>query len=193
MERSETVNANETENANLLSFSKVVKVMTNILYIHQNRTEPTIYTFEEFRAVMERKNASIHMKCMPNTITTSTATHMATILINLINNQTAILKSNLHNPALDAELIKMNIEDKFMMFYGLSHNHRWGFRTVSDDTRLDKLIVHSYDIRLKKKCHIRSLKDVVLVDLQENGLYLMEEYIKAIKCNCKSSIYVMIH
>ncbi|CAG8802384.1 7194_t:CDS:1, partial [Gigaspora rosea] len=67
---------------------------------------------------------------------------------------------NLHNPALvDAELIKANIKDKFMSLYGLSYNQRWGFRTVNDDTRLDELTVHSYDIRLKEKRHVRSMKD----------------------------------
>ncbi|CAG8821001.1 24428_t:CDS:1, partial [Gigaspora rosea] len=33
---------------------------------------------------------------------------------------------------------------------------------------------------LKEKRHVRSMKDVVLVDLQENSLHTMEEYIKAI-------------
>ncbi|RIB27350.1 hypothetical protein C2G38_2029451 [Gigaspora rosea] len=95
---------------------------------------------------------SIYMEHMLNTMTTSTNTHLATILINLITNQPAILKRNLHNPVLiDTELIKTNIEDKFMMFYGLSHNYHWGFCTVSGNTRLDELTVHSYDIRLKKK------------------------------------------
>jgi len=66
---------------------------------------------------------SIHTKRMPNTTTISTATHLATILINLITTQNAILKLNIHNLKLvDADLIKKNLKNKFMMLYNLSHN-----------------------------------------------------------------------
>ena len=54
--------------------------------------------------------------------------------------------------------------------YGLSHNKRWGFRTVDENTKLEELTVHSYDIRLKEKRNVRSMKDVILVDLQENNI-----------------------
>lgn len=123
---------------------------------------------------------SIHTERMPNTTTTSTAAHLATVLMNPITTQHAIPKVNIHNPALvDAELIKMNIKNRFITLYGLSHNRRWGFRTVDDDTRMEELTVHSYDTRLKEKRNIRSMKDVVLVDLQENNLHSLEAYIKA--------------
>ncbi|CAG8540561.1 2888_t:CDS:2, partial [Funneliformis mosseae] len=39
------------------------------------------------------------------------------------------------------------------------------------DAELEELIVYSYDIRLKEKCNTYSIKDVVLIDLQENNLY----------------------
>ncbi|CAG8735488.1 16199_t:CDS:1, partial [Gigaspora rosea] len=64
--------------------------------------------------------------------------------------------------------------------YSLFHNRRWGFRSVDDETRLEELTVHSYDIRLKEKKSSRSLKDTVLVDLFESNLRTMEAYIKAI-------------
>jgi len=65
---------------------------------------------------------SIHTKRMPNTTTISTTAHLATILINLIT-QHAIPKLNIHNLKLvDAKLIKVNLENKFMALYGLSHN-----------------------------------------------------------------------
>ncbi|RIB27110.1 hypothetical protein C2G38_2137971 [Gigaspora rosea] len=56
MERSET---DETENANPLSFSKVVKVMTNILYIRENRKEPTIYTFERIPSSYGKRGCQV--------------------------------------------------------------------------------------------------------------------------------------
>jgi len=124
---------------------------------------------------------SIHTKRMPDTTTTSTAAHLATILMNPVTTQRVILKANVHNPALvDAILIKTNLENRFMMSYGLSHNQRWGLRTTDDDTRLEELTVHSYDIRLKEKRNTRAMKDVILVDLQENNLHSLDAYVKAI-------------
>ncbi|CAH1769119.1 107_t:CDS:2, partial [Entrophospora sp. SA101] len=124
---------------------------------------------------------SIHIKRMPDTTTTSSAEHLATILLNPIKNQPAIPREDIHNPALiEAQLIKIGIENNFMSTYSLSHNQRWGFHLVSDKTKLEELTVHSYDVRLKEKRNTRSLKDAVLVDLLESKLQSMEAYINAI-------------
>ncbi|CAG8609211.1 2599_t:CDS:2 [Funneliformis caledonium] len=45
------------------------------------------------------------------------------------------------------------------------------FRSVDDSTKLEELTVHSYNTRLKEKWDARSMKDVVLIDLQENNLH----------------------
>ncbi|CAG8439379.1 12077_t:CDS:2 [Funneliformis mosseae] len=92
---------------------------------------------------------------MPNTITTSTAAHLTTILMNLITTQCAIPNMNIHNPRL-------------------------GFCSVDNSTKLEELIVHSYDTKLKEKQDVRLMKDVVLIDLQENNLHSLNAYIKAI-------------
>ncbi len=56
---------------------------------------------------------------MPNTTTISTVVHLATILINLITIQHAVLRLNIYNLKLvDIELIKINLKNKFMIFYG---------------------------------------------------------------------------
>ena len=124
---------------------------------------------------------SIHTKRMPTTTTTSSAAHLATILINPITTQKAIPREYVHNPALvDANLIKMNLENRFMAHFSLSHNQRWGFRRAIDDSRLEELTVHSYDVRLKEKRDARSMKDVILVDLQENDLHSLDAYVNAI-------------
>jgi hypothetical protein len=124
---------------------------------------------------------SIHTKRMPNTTTTSTAAHLATILMNPITTQKAIPREDVHNPALvDANLIKKNLEDRFMALFSWSHNQRWGFRPAIDDSRLEELILHSYDVRLKEKRDARSMKDVILVDLQENDLHSLDAYVNAI-------------
>ncbi len=68
---------------------------------------------------------SIHTKRIPNTTTTFIVIHLAIILINLIAIQNAISKTNIHNPILvDAELIKTNVENKFIMLYGYSYNQQ---------------------------------------------------------------------
>ncbi|RIB07817.1 hypothetical protein C2G38_2213291 [Gigaspora rosea] len=88
---------------------------------------------------------------------------------------------NLYNSVLvDAELIEANKKNKFILLYSCSYNQYWGFRTVNDNAWLDELTMHSYNIRLKKKCSVHSIKDIVLVDLQKNSLYMMKEYIKVI-------------
>src|SRR6266540_4639406 len=45
---------------------------------------------------------------------------------------------------------------------------------------MEELTIHSYDIRLKEKRHVCSMKDVILVDLQENNLHSLDAYLKAI-------------
>ncbi len=81
---------------------------------------------------------------------------------------------------IDAKLIKMNLENKFIILYRLSHNQCQGFHEVDDDTKLKKLTVHNYDIKLKEKYIIHSIKDIILIDLQKNNLYFLNTYIKVI-------------
>ncbi len=51
---------------------------------------------------------------------------------------------------------------------------------VDDKTKLEELTVYSYDIRLKEKHIIRSMKNVIFVDLQENNLHSIDVYVKVI-------------
>jgi len=46
--------------------------------------------------------------------------------------------------------------------------------------KLKELTIYSYNIRIKEKCHVRSIKDVILVELQENNLHSLDVYLKAI-------------
>ncbi len=44
----------------ILFFSKVVEIMTNILYTHENRKKKlTLYSYDKFCKVMEEKNANL--------------------------------------------------------------------------------------------------------------------------------------
>ncbi|CAG8683151.1 9145_t:CDS:2, partial [Funneliformis mosseae] len=49
---------------------------------------------------------------------------------------------------------------------------------IDDSTKLEELTVHCYDTRLKEKWDAHSMKDVVLIDLQENNLHSLNAYIK---------------
>ncbi|RIB07517.1 hypothetical protein C2G38_2214214 [Gigaspora rosea] len=92
---------------------------------------------------------SIHTKRMPNSTTTSTAEHLATILLNPIKNRPPIPRQNIHNPVLvDASLIKTEIDNHFMSAYSLSYNQYWGFCFVTDKKKLEELTVHSHDTSL---------------------------------------------
>ncbi|CAG8582184.1 16859_t:CDS:1, partial [Funneliformis mosseae] len=64
--------------------------------------------------------------------------HLATVLLNLIENKLAIPKRDIHNPALvDASLIKTGVDNYLISPYSFSHNQRWGFRSVDDKTKLE--------------------------------------------------------
>ncbi|RIB00484.1 hypothetical protein C2G38_2303812 [Gigaspora rosea] len=168
--------------SNPRSKNEETRIQTNASEEHAGTVDSALAEHAEKAMVLNIDDYhSIHTERMPNTTTTSTAAHLATILMNPISTQIAIPQTNVHNPVLvDAESIKTNIENRFMMFYGLSHNQRWEFRTIDNNTRLEELTLHSYDIRLKEKRHVHSMKDVVLVDLQQDNLNTMDEYLKAI-------------
>jgi len=50
--------ATESDDINtILSFSKAIKIITDILYTRENKEKnPTLYSFDEFRAIMEAKD-----------------------------------------------------------------------------------------------------------------------------------------
>ena len=51
---------NTDESTNPLSFSKAIEMITNILYIRENREKKSIlYAFDEFQEVMEREDARL--------------------------------------------------------------------------------------------------------------------------------------
>jgi|SRR6266498_5968909 len=66
---------------------------------------------------------NIHTKHMLNITITSTAIYLVIILMNPIMMQPAILKINIYNSILvNIELIKTNMENKFIKLYGLLYN-----------------------------------------------------------------------
>ena len=160
----------------------VTRHKTTISEKHASTVDSALAQYVENAMVLNIDDYhSIHTKRMPNTTTTSDAAHLATILMNPIATQPAVSKINIHNPLLvDADLIKINMANKFMKFFGFSHNRRWGFRVVDDDTRMEELTTHNYDTRLKEKRSTRSMKDTILIDLQKSDLHTTDAYIKAI-------------
>src|SRR6266498_1599648 len=104
----------------------VSRYKTTISEEHANSVNSTLAECVENAIILNIDDYhSIHTKRMSNTTTMSTAVHLVTILINPIMTQPAILKMNIHNPVLvNAELIKTNMRNRFMKFYGLSYNQR---------------------------------------------------------------------
>ena len=149
---------------------------------HYQTVNDTLSDYTEMAKVLNVDNYhSIHSEKMPNTTKTSTAAHLATILLNPIKNQPAISNINIHNPILvDVTLIKSNIEALFMTLFSYSHNQRWGFCVINNEMRLEELTVYSYNTQLKEKKASRSMKDLVLVDLQKNPLHSVNDYIKVL-------------
>ncbi|RIB25161.1 hypothetical protein C2G38_2031283 [Gigaspora rosea] len=160
----------------------VAQHKTSISEEHANAVNSTLAQYMENAMVLNIDDYhSIHTKRVPNTTTTSDAAHLVTILINPITTQPAISNIDIHNPLLvDAKLIKRNIATKFMTLYSFSHNQRWGFRVVDSNKKLEELTIHNYDTRLKEKQSTRSIKNTVLIDLQENDLHTIDAYVKAI-------------
>ncbi|CAJ0634398.1 5944_t:CDS:2, partial [Entrophospora sp. SA101] len=105
-------------------------------FVHANRQTPTYLTqtlLTQLLVLNIDDYHSIHIKRMPDTTTTSSAEHLATILLNPIKNQPAIPREDIHNPALiEAQLIKIGIENNFMSTYSLSHNQRLQVSTNSN-------------------------------------------------------------
>ena len=66
---------------------------------------------------------SIHTKRMPNIVTTSIAAYLTIVLLNIIENELAIPKQDIHNPALiDVSLIKTGIDNYLISLYLFSYN-----------------------------------------------------------------------
>ncbi|RIB18724.1 hypothetical protein C2G38_2183821 [Gigaspora rosea] len=154
-----------------------IEILIDLLYNRENKEErQTIYSFDEFQSTIVRKDKDIAMfidssgssnACIDtfadlgitttsHTIQTSTRYYYynnyctsGDDLMNPITTQRVIPKLNIHNPLLaDDELIKANIESRFMRFYGLSHNRRWGFHTeYSIDAAAHSGVVYDYCCR----------------------------------------------
>ncbi len=43
----------------ILSFSKAIEIITNVLYIHEKERKSTIYSFDEFHVIMKGKDAKL--------------------------------------------------------------------------------------------------------------------------------------
>lgn len=129
---------------------------------------------------------NIHTNRVPNDGETSTAANMATILLNPIRSALPIPMNCdygvIHNPSLvDANLIKTELENRFMISLGTSYNELWKNQVINNEEEtMEALTVHSYDLRLKERINDRSLNDIVLVDLVKNNLHTVGEYLESL-------------
>jgi len=99
---------------------------------------------------------NIHVQRRPDTISTSWAAHMATIIANSCSTL-AILHNGVINPKIvDNELIEKHLDERFIINLRISYHNRIRMRDYagyecSDDELIDRLTLHSYNDRLAEK------------------------------------------
>ncbi|RIB19121.1 hypothetical protein C2G38_2182716 [Gigaspora rosea] len=126
---------------------------------------------------------NIHVPQQPNTIVTSRATHMATILMNLCLIP-AISCNGIVNPRfIDSYLIMKHLDERFIVNLGVSYHDRIRSKeqACTDEEVLDRLTVHSYDDRLAEKKTDRHIRNSILVDFVKKELKNIEEYVDSLR------------
>ena len=135
---------------------------------------------------------NIHGLRIPTTTSTSTVSHMTTILAIPIPQANAIPKNvvfengdshSIHNPLLvDDNLLISQIERCHMTLLSQTYNNRFANQSVlSEDELLDNLTVHCYDADIHEKRKERQLGDTILVDFIKLDLHSTDAYIKAME------------
>ncbi|RIB24285.1 hypothetical protein C2G38_2168924 [Gigaspora rosea] len=126
---------------------------------------------------------NIHIPQQPNTINTSRAIHMATIITNswLI---LAITRIGAIIPKIvDNELIARHLDKRFIVNLGISYNDRMqnSRKVCSDDELIERLMVHNYNDRLAEKQSDQHVRNAILFDFIENELKGVSGYMKALQ------------
>jgi hypothetical protein len=97
-------------------------------------------------------------------------------------------EKNVHNErGIDANIIISNAYSIFFPHLWLSYTGRkQAFAGLTPalethDERVERLLIHSYDIRIEQRRTDRSMENTKLVDLKEGSLKSTEDYINAVK------------
>lgn len=136
---------------------------------------------------------NIHAKRRADTTTTSEVHHFQTILLKgapgipapPFNNP--FTDKNIHNPkGIDHNLIIENVQESIFPHLWLTYNERKLFFTkdlreaTNHEERVEMLLVHSYDSRIRQRREDRSMTNTKLVNLVEGSLHSTRDYVKAV-------------
>ena len=134
----------------------------------------------------------IHEKRRPDTVTLSTAKHMATCICKQVSACALIPiifdNISVHNPAnIDASNICFRLIHEYHEIFDIAYTNRkkqWltsGQLAIDNFNQIDLLTVHCYDDAIAERKEERSMKGVRLIGLQEKNLHSMNDYIMALQ------------
>nr|CAG8477252.1 2121_t:CDS:2 [Entrophospora candida] len=135
---------------------------------------------------------SIHEWRRPNSISLSSATHMATCIAKKTENFLAIPANYnnipLFNPKnIEASTIIYRLVNNYKGHFDLSYNFikkEWIQNEMineNDFDQLELLLVHPYNANIEEKKEERSMKTVRILDIKEQNFRSLEDYLSAIK------------
>lgn len=135
---------------------------------------------------------SIHEWRRPNSTSLSSATHMATCISKKIENVLAVPANYnnipLFNPKnIEASTIIYRLINDYKGRFDLSYNYikkEWIQNEMineNDFDQLELLSVHLYDANIEERKEERSMKTVRILDIKEQNLRSLEDYLSAIK------------
>ncbi|CAG8476423.1 15642_t:CDS:2 [Rhizophagus irregularis] len=108
-----------------------------------------------------------------NTTTTSSALHFIAILMKSSSQVSAIPFNNVTNQLIqNPKGVDFRTKKSFTNLFGLPETY---------EERTERLLVHSYDIRIAERKNDRSMQNTKLIDLLEGSLHSTKDYISVIQ------------
>jgi hypothetical protein len=134
----------------------------------------------------------IHEKRRPDTVTLSTAKHMATSICKQVSGCAPIPivfnNVSVHNPVnIDASNICFRLIHEYHGIFDIAYTNRkkqWltdGQLDIGTFDQVELLTVHCYDDAIAERKEERSMKGVRLIGFQEKNLHSMNDYISALQ------------
>ncbi|CAB4481096.1 unnamed protein product [Rhizophagus irregularis] len=161
--------------------SEKIRLMSNVLFKKQHKdNEKPIYDPEEFKKIKIilivlniDDYHNIHTLRRPDTTTTSSALHFVAILMKSSSQVSAIPFNNVTNQLIqNPKGVDFRTKKSFTNLFGLPETY---------EERTERLLVHSYDIRIAERKNDRSMQNTKLIDLLEGSLHSTKDYISVIQ------------
>ena len=143
-----------------------------------------IYNLDDYHDIYEKRR--------PNTVTLSTANHMATCICKQVLGCASIPivfnNVSVHNPInIDASNICFRLIHEYHGIFDIAYTNRkkqWlinGQLVNNTFDQIELLTIHCYDDAIAERKEERSMKGVQLIGFQEKSLHSMNDYIEALQ------------